>query len=571
MAPPHLKRTHSSVPSLEIQLTPDSAQNVLLIRGTPDSAQPVRLTGQISISSEEALTIRRLTIKLVGTMRLKWDETINVGRMQPTTHPIRYEKTSYEQDLDLTESLSLSGSASNTRPGSGSTSRAASGKSTPKGSMTNLASYFSASHSNGHSSGGSGSSSNAQSPTHTPRILSRASSSLNVPGLKTDTPTPGKLSRASSSMSLHALKTPKLHSMESGPHSIPFELVIPGSINESIEGNSNAQIVYWLVATAERGRFQHNLTARKHIRVVRTLGVDTYDSAQSISIENTWPGKVDYTIEVPSKAIAIGSQTDVHFQLQPQQKGLRIGKVKIALSQTLAMHLPSTQHTSIETIVAEETYRMDEEQVALYGDHIGDDEWIFSRSLQMPTSLSKCSQGCLVKPNVHITHKLKAAVGLINSDGHVSELRASLPVILFVSPRIPVSEDNELQEDMVYGLKDHTIFGEADGAPPNYRSHVYDRLYSEVATPFTPGSPIHSGASTPSWLPHPHSSLAHMDASQREQLTAGLQALALSRNQAYELSAQTPPVDVQQLSRVPSYDHALRDQAAQEFAPKYED
>lgn len=78
-------------------------------------------------------------------------------------------------------------------------------------------------------------------------------------------------------------------------HEWPFELALPGTTPESIEGKSeppnalthsrwseeghtdsvlglvNSWIVYRLKATIERGLMQQNILERKHLRVIRTL------------------------------------------------------------------------------------------------------------------------------------------------------------------------------------------------------------------------------------------------------------------------------------------------------------
>ena len=54
-------------------------------------------------------------------------------------------------------------------------------------------------------------------------------------------------------------------------HEWSFELGLPGTTPESIEGLSNSWIIYRLKATIERGLVQQNVVARKHLRIIRTL------------------------------------------------------------------------------------------------------------------------------------------------------------------------------------------------------------------------------------------------------------------------------------------------------------
>ena len=54
-------------------------------------------------------------------------------------------------------------------------------------------------------------------------------------------------------------------------HEWPFELALPGTTPESIQGLSHSWIIYRLKATIERGIMQQNVVARKHLRIIRTL------------------------------------------------------------------------------------------------------------------------------------------------------------------------------------------------------------------------------------------------------------------------------------------------------------
>ena len=67
----------------------------------------------------------------------------------------------------------------------------------------------------------------------------------------------------------------------------------------------------------------------------------------------------------------------------------------------------------------------------------------FSRYLELPKTLSKCVQDCNVK-GIKVRHKVKFNIQLHNPDGHISELRANLPVTLYISPSLPIDENNDL-------------------------------------------------------------------------------------------------------------------------------
>ena len=170
------------------------------------------------------------------------------------------------------------------------------------------------------------------------------------------------------------------------------------------------------------------------------------------------------------------------------------------------------------------------------------DKWEVRALLNIPASLTKCSQDCRILSNIKVRHKIKFTISLLNPDGHISELRAALPVQLFISPFVPVNvktsdviertlktfgpsyqvtsqHDNSFssknfvddsEEDVIFQrsasalqlssmptivsgstLNINSTDAEATAAadttmvtslmvPPNYGNHVYDRVYGEV-------------------------------------------------------------------------------------------
>lgn len=159
--------------------------------------------------------------------------------------------------------------------------------------------------------------------------------------------------------------------------------------------------------------------------------------------------------------------------------------------------------------------------------------WAVRDFFEIPANLSKCTQDCDIEGFIKIRHKLKFAVSLRNPDGHISELRASLPITLFISPNVAVTSGGE--EVGTFGAVG-TVDADAN-APPRYDDHIYDRLWQDIHTSGM-NTPLTSGANTPH-IRSRRNSGENADAlgftaldTQRAQLHAGLSALALSQSQA---------------------------------------
>lgn len=154
------------------------------------------------------------------------------------------------------------------------------------------------------------------------------------------------------------------------------------------------------------------------------------------------------------------------------------------------------------------------------------DKWEIDTFLRIPPSLSKCTQDCDIQTHLKVRHKLKFNIGLCNPDGHTSELRASLPVQIFISPFVTVrartEENSDAQDPQDYTENDEEVLFSSDPhntsltnlqqyeadarqasedqseetlrsnphsyssftglvAPPMYEQHVYDKLWSDVS------------------------------------------------------------------------------------------
>lgn len=425
------------------------------------------------LSLSEPVSIKRITLRLYGTMRLNWYDPVLAAKLG-STRPIKYEKIVYEHEWNNLEVAS-------------------------KGS--------------GHSTPVSGSSS------HT-------------------------------------------HQLPVGNHEFPFEVILPGSIDESVEGVDGAEVLYKMVATVERSRFANNFVAKKHLRIVRTLGPDVLELAQTMSIENTWPDKVQYSISVPAKAIPIGGYTQISFSFTPLLKGLKLGKTRIQLVGFKSLRTTSSITANTERILVEHIIPAPEDGFD------GHDEWKFFENFQMPSSLTKCTQDCQIGSFIKISHKFRFSIALHNPDGHTSELRASVPISLFISPNVSITSRHETNIESIIHRHSHSndedqLFLSSPlstsfvppthllpptshpfgiSAPPSYHNHIYDTLWGEIPAPHL-DTPLTSGQSTPHLLRSNSSdNVSHgFEAHDRSRLLSNLYALQERQNQSQVADSDNYP------------------------------
>lgn len=502
--------------------------DVLVLKGSEHDAASALLSGKIALSVNEPLTVKKMTLRLYGTLRLNWTDTVTTPKGN-YPKPNRFEKKVYEYNWDSSEINkylnNLYENSNNNANSIGSLSR--------NHSTTSLKSF-------GHSLR----SKSSNNLSHLSSLTNSSSSNL------------ANLSHASSSSNLSG--NSKTHTLVQGNYEIPFSAILPGDMPESVEGLPGCNVSYKLEAIIDRGKFHNNMVTKKHVRVIRTLTTDSIELSETVAVDNTWPKKVEYSLNVPSKAIAIGSGTPISFMLVPLLKGLKLGDIKISLNEYYSYvgYIPPPYNG--ERLVCEKFIPKPNDD----DPNFQMDKWEVDTFLKIPPSLSKGSQDCDIQTHIKIRHKLKFVIGLINPDGHVSELRASLPVQLFISPFVTIkakyedgdnlnsannsapdlnrstsqSSKNNLSpndnndddnddddEEAIFTSDPHSAshtsltqlaidsganspngdlrsnsnsFTSFTGmiAPPLYEKHIYDRLWSDVS-PIE--SPVSSGAATP--------------------------------------------------------------------------
>ncbi|SCU90956.1 LAME_0E10638g1_1 [Lachancea meyersii CBS 8951] len=471
---------NSKAPALfEIRIN-STEHDVIVVKGAPHDASSVLVAGTVVLSVSEPMQIKKLTLRMYGMLRLNLTTTYR-GPKGPTERSFKYDKRFFEHVWD----------------------------------NINIEDYFH----NLYDNYGSQRS-----------IASKSGSFSNLHSLH---------NRAKSTTSLKSLTSgsgSNSHLLVKGNYEFPFSAVLPGTLTESVEGLPNASVIYKIQATIERSKFATDLISKRHLRVIRTLTPDAVELSETMSVDNTWPKKVDYSISVPGKAIAIGSSTNIHILMVPLLKGLKLGPVKIQLVEYSSFCAPYGAGNNQERIVSKLKLSdpLNHSNIDADGDDARmpefQDKWELEASFKIPPSLSKCTQDCSILSNIKVRHKLKFVISLINPDGHVSELRASLPVQLFISPFVALgvkctdsldssanisanstdAEGGEDDDDMIFsnsmselnlaGLgadqnqNSFTNLASAILAPPNYESHIYDRLWSGISVENTP---TNSGRQSP--------------------------------------------------------------------------
>ncbi|KAL9607766.1 MAG: hypothetical protein Q9167_007349 [Letrouitia subvulpina] len=234
-----------------------------------------------------------------------------------------------------------------------------------------------------------------------------------------------------------------------GNYEWPFELILPGSTPETVEGLWDSWIIYRMKATIDRGLLAQKLIARKHVRVVRTLESDALELSHSMSIENTWANKINYTICTPSKAVIFGTSVKLDFRIAPLLKGLRISEVNSSISEAQDLIINQRRQAQKSRVVRK----------------IAEDIWLFPEDI---------------------------GTQLVN--GQDAWLHAALPIHIFISPHLPLNDENNIVDRSSQSLVSDSY---GNGAPPLYEDRHLDLLYSDLESGYVTPAGIASAVGTP--------------------------------------------------------------------------
>ena len=350
-----------------------------------------------------------------------------------------------------------------------------------------------------------------------------------------------------------------------GNYNLPFSIILPANVAETVEGLRIGRIRYRLECTIERGIFDKPITLAKHVRIVRTLHPQSLNLTDLVDINNSWPGKVEYRVEMPRRGLAVGSSVPIRLVILPLAKGLKLKSLNGCIVQQSHVEHLWGRSPEYEEIIGKQDLKINP-------GHAEEDYWDIRTQFHLPESLSKLTQSCEPKSGaILVKHRVRISIQLLNPGGHVSELRANLPVYIYISPNSGTVTGTHLNVEPVHSnfvedgedtlfkhntreQEDNNDMDREDSAPPLYQSHVFDRVYSTTTSPvgLAPTSPMPIIQLSPSQEPDSYFSIT----------TSGSPQLVRSP------SAGTPLPDVP-----PIYEDACDEDDGEgiELAPTYSD
>lgn len=297
-----------------------------------------------------------------------------------------------------------------------------------------------------HSSGARPKFERAQSVQH---FEDSAQSSIKLPNSGVDG-TPFK-----NQSSHHSFLLPK------GNYSLPFRAVLPTNICETVEGLTIGKMLYRFESSIQKGMFEKPITKYRYLRIFRSLHPTSLALTDNVDINNTWPGKVDYRVYLNKKGIAVGTTIPIKVLIVPLVKGLKLKRITAEIIEHHHISYLTGKSPEFEQI-----YGSQQIMGKLDDSTLMKDMWDLHCHFKVPNNLKEITQSCTLNHGlIEVKHRIRVVIQIKNPDtGTVSELRAHLPIHIYVSSNIGHVYGSHIEIDQQYGLfnvikaKDDAIF-----------------------------------------------------------------------------------------------------------------
>ena len=324
---------------------------------------------------------------------------------------------------------------------------------------------------------------------------------------------------------------------------------MPCSISTPALGGAHTS--YKLRAAVHRPGLTQNLHSLLPITIVRSFTPDSLEYQQSSEIENTWPGKLMYSILLPHRAWAAGDTLTALVKFVPVSKGVRVLSITSTINETVRLSLKGisrmvtpeytrpvaiarydviggkpvwvsechyknsvplpyhredvrgqlppvlTQHAGQESLAGSSSQTGSRVGGGAEEDQEQSDDLVAHLDINLPSFLTPTHS---VEPIV-VTHRIRWNILIANLDGHTSELRCSL--IIHALDNHVLSEARAASAPtrrILLGIYDAPEEDEGHTQLPSYNAHVRDRVpsisqsYSVPSETRTPSSGLQSPA-----------------------------------------------------------------------------
>ncbi|KAK1479604.1 hypothetical protein CCUS01_04733 [Colletotrichum cuscutae] len=214
------------------------------------------------------------------------------------------------------------------------------------------------------------------------------------------------------------------------------------------------------------------------VRVFETLSSSAFELMDPVTVEGTWGEKLRYSISIGHRAIALGTAIPLEMRFAPLKAGTRISQAKCQLLESHKVKAGKSQQTTF----------VGDRDVAEWETPMNDHENLEQRfyktkqSLPLPAEPKQCSPD-MKSHDISMTHLLSIEVTVQDSENSpfANKYRASLPVVLFASPQIPIDANNKFVRSTSPNIDEDVASLSGLDVPPVYGAHLQDKVLNDLS------------------------------------------------------------------------------------------
>lgn len=197
-------------------------------------------------------------------------------------------------------------------------------------------------------------------------------------------------------------------------------------------------VQYQLKAIAERSSFLlPNYTTRHDIHLSRQKLSLSTDYLDPVTVANHWADKLDYEITLPTKVYSHGDTIPVSIQALPLAPNLQVRYISCTFKEYMTCRAINgwfNGKNKSHGRIIHYTRRDQNQQIQQQQEQ---NMWSTVMHIKVPENLMDI-QCDAHNDSVRVRHKLKFTMSIENDDGHISELRAVLPIVIAITNSIGV-------------------------------------------------------------------------------------------------------------------------------------
>ncbi|CAG8693892.1 1779_t:CDS:1, partial [Acaulospora colombiana] len=209
----------------------------------------------------------------------------------------------------------------------------------------------------------------------------------------------------------------KYHVLKPDNYYWDFELVLPGSLIETIDTWNGSYFRYSLKAVVERSIFFSNLSTDRRIQINRCLVSNSLISLQGTFVFHSWENKAEYEISVSSKYFCLGGKIPIEITIRPLILGLKVFQIYCGFKEIITYKVRSKE------VINERIICFTKNRSATFYEGV----WSENREILISSRCLPDSEN----DQIRIQHELTFSIILQNEENKVfTELRNVLPVII---------------------------------------------------------------------------------------------------------------------------------------------